>query len=206
MEEYPSEIVGSCHYRRYFTNAAEPFLYRLLRLLRYPFALAKKRHGLIYTNNVDYWTPKILTGKEIKKLLNEYDLILPERRKLRINVKSHYEKYVNPADLILLREILAEYFPEYLNSYESVLNDNRLFANNMFVMRWESFDSLMDWLFTILFKFEEKTDLEHYKGYQERIFGFLSERLITIWVMYHNLNYKELPLVYFKKLKYKLKT
>ncbi len=83
-----------------------------------------------------------------------------------------------------------------------MLKGNRMFANNMFVMPWDTFDKLMKWLFFILFKFEEKTDLEHYKGYQERIFGFLSERLITLWIMHNGLNYKELPLIYFKKFKY----
>lgn len=197
-----SDIVGCCHYRRYFTNAPIPFLDRLKRILYYPAGLSKKRHGLIYTNNLNYWKPKILKGKEIHKILKNYDVILPLHRKLGKSVKIHYDKYHNPSDLILVKKILSEYFPEYLNSYEKVLNNNKLFANNMFVMPWQTFDKLMSWLFFILFKFEEKTDLEHYKGYQERIFGFLSERLITLWVMHHNLNYKELPLIYFKKFKY----
>ena len=58
----------------------------------------------------------------------------------------------------------------------------------------------MTWLFDILFKYEEETNLADYKDYQERIFGFLSERLITLWIHHKRLNYKELHLVYFKKM------
>ena len=197
-----SDIVGSCHYRRYFTTAYEPFSHRFKKVLYYPSGLWRSRYSLIYTRNVKYWKPRILSEKEINNLLVDYEIILPLRRKLRKTVKHHYDKHHNPADLKLLENILTEHFPEYLSSYESVLNDNRLFANNMFVMHWETFDKLMKWLFFILFKFEEETDLEHYKGYQERIFGFLSERLITLWIVHNNIKYKELPLIYFKKMKY----
>jgi len=196
-----SEYVGSCHYRRYFTSAPEPFLNRLKRMLYYPVCMSRKRFGLIYTSNLKCWKSKILSNNEITGLLENYDAIMPARRILRKNVKSHYEKHHNPTDLILLKKILTKYFPDYLPSFEAVLSGNRLFANNMFIMKWETFDKLMNWLFFILFKFEEKTDLEHYKGYQERIFGFLAERLITMWIIHHELNYKELPLIYFKKLK-----
>ncbi|NOR73556.1 MAG: DUF4422 domain-containing protein [Draconibacterium sp.] len=196
-----SEIVGSCHYRRYFTFPEEPLIYRIKRLLYYPAGLWKKRFGLIYTKNYKFWTPNILPEKEIKQLLSSFDIILPTRRILRQSIRQHYQKYHNPNDLILLKNILDESFPEYLNSFENVLDDNRLFANNMFIMEWKRFNKMMNWLFFILFKFEEKCDLQSYEGYQKRIFGFLSERLITLWVVHNNLNYKELPLIYFKKLK-----
>ena len=197
-----SDIVGSCHYRRYFTNSSLPFYYQVKTILYYPLGLRRKRFGLIYSGNHKYWKNKILSESEINSILETYDIILPVRRKLRKSVQEHYEKYHNSCDLTLLRKILEQYFPDYISTYETILKGNRLFANNMFVMPWETFDKLMIWLFFILFKFEEKTDLEHYKGYQERIFGFLSERLITLWVVHNNLNYKELPIVYFKKFKY----
>ena len=81
------------------------------------------------------------------------------------------------------------------------MDSNRLFANNMFILKWDTFDKMMNWLFFVLFNIEEKIELDNYKGYQERIFGFLSERLITLWIVHNKLNYKELPLVYFKRLK-----
>ena len=68
-------------------------------------------------------------------------------------------------------------------------------------MKKAMFNELMNWLFTILFSFEKRCELNKYSGYQERIFGFLSERLITLWVIHNKINYKELPLIYFKSQK-----
>lgn len=199
-----SEIVGSCHYRRYFTVWQEPWYYKLLRLLYHPAGLWKKRFGLIYTRRIQFWKNKIITEKHVKQLLAEYDLILPVARKLKYAVRKHYERYHNIEDLERLESILKENHPEYMNAFHQVMQGMSMFANNMFIMPWDRFDDLMHWLFGILFKFEEETDMEQYDGYQQRIFGFLSERLITIWVLHHELKYKELPLIYFKKLKKEL--
>jgi hypothetical protein len=198
-----SELVGSCHYRRYFTNSKEPFIYRLKRQSYFFAGLKKKRHGLIYTNNIKFWKSKILKANEVLEILCNYDVILPERRKLRQSIRLHYCKYHNPNDLIIIGNILKEKYSEYLSSFENFLNGNRLFANNMFVMNWENFDKMMHWLFSILFEFENQIDLDNYQGYQKRIFGFISERLISLYIFHNELNYKELPLVYFKNLKYK---
>lgn len=197
-----SDIVGTCHYRRYFTTAKIPFLHRLKRLFYYPLGIARNRTGLIYTSDYKHWSSKIISANEIETLLKTCDVIMPTRRVLRQNIKLHYIKHHNPEDLILLEQILKEYYPDYLNSFTSLLSVKRLFANNMFIMRWEMFDELMTWLFDILEKFEERIDLDNYKGYQQRIFGFLSERLITLWILHNNINYRELPLIYFKQMKH----
>lgn len=196
-----SELVGSCHYRRYFTNVNEPYLYKIKRFLYYPAGIWKKRFGLIYTTDIDYWKSRILRQTEISEVLKKYDAIMPLRRKLKYTVETHYKRYHNIEDLRLIDRILNEKYPEYVKTYKQVLAEKRLFANNMFILRWEAFDQLMTWLFSILFEFETEINIADYKGYQERIFGFLSERLITLWVYHNKLNYKELPLVYFKKLK-----
>lgn len=196
-----TKIVGSCHYRRYFTIAKEPFAYRIKRLLYFPANLWKKRYGLIYTANTNYWGKHILTENEALTIIDKYDAIFPVRRRLRQTIKQHYSKYHSADDLILLENILKENSPEFIPAFNKVLNQNRLFANNMFVLRRDDFEELMEWLFDVLFKFEDSVPNEKYKGYQERIFGFLSERLITVWIEHKKLKYKELPLIYFKKFK-----
>jgi len=196
-----SDIVGSCHYRRYFTLANEPFFYRLKRLLYFSIGLWKKRFGLIYTQNKNYWEQKIISENEIVDLFENYQAILPQHRKLKYSVEEHYRRYHNIEDLNRIEKILETQYPSYLDTYKLVLKGKQLFANNMFVLKWETFDKLMEWLFSILFRFEDEINLKEFSGYQERIFGFLSERLITIWIVHNNLIYKELPLIYFKKLK-----
>ena len=83
-----------------------------------------------------------------------------------------------------------------------MLSQKRLFANNMFILKQAKFEELAKWLFDILKEFEQSVDLKNYTEYQERLFGFLSERLITTWFFHHHeLKIKKLPLIYLKHLK-----
>ncbi len=195
------DIVGSCHYRRFFTTKKEPLINRARRMLYYPIGIWGKRHGLIYTKNYKKWIPYVLTTKEAEELLKKYDAILPVRRILKYDIETHYCRYHEIDDLNRIKSILKSSYPDYLNSFDDVLKSNRLFANNMFILREDLFKELMSWLFDILFTFEKQVDINEYNGYQQRIFGFLSERLITLWIAHNNIKYKELPLIYFKKLK-----
>lgn len=196
-----SDIVGTCHYRRFFTAKEEPFRHKIKRMLYYLFGLKTGRHGLIYTSNQRYWNNRILRCSEAKSILENFDAIMPTKRKLRQSIKEHYNKYHDPSDLKLVELIIREKTPEYSNSFESVLQQKGLYANNMMVMKWPKFEALCQWLFLILFEFEKRVDLNNYTDYQQRIFGFISERLITTWIFHQQLKVKELPLIYFKGLK-----
>lgn len=195
------ETVGTCHYRRFFTAKPEPTAYKLKRILYYPLGLYKKRIGLIYTNNIRFWQNRILTEEELAALMNRYDAVLPEARRLKYTVRTHYKRYHNESDLAILESIISENYPEYLFSFNQVLDEKTLFANNMFVLKDSDFQELMRWLFGILFEFEKRTTLENYEGYQKRVMGFISERLITVWFKKKKLNHIELPVIYFKNLK-----
>lgn len=196
-----ADIWGTCHYRRFFTTHQEPLSCRIKRFGYYLVGIGRKRHGLIYTSNYDYWKNKVICQEEVVQLFQSYDAVLPVSRKLKYTVEEHYKRYHNADDLLVLREILSIHFPDYLESFDNILQQNRLYANNMFILRNQMFNELNNWLFKILHEFETKVYLRDYKGYQERIFGFLSERLITCWFMHHQIKVKELNLIYFKKLK-----
>lgn len=49
-------------------------------------------------------------------------------------------------------------------------------------------DEYCSWLFDILFEVEKHLNLDSYDEYQRRMMGFLSERLIRVWIL--NRNYK----------------
>ena len=196
------DVTGSCHYRRFFTAKPEPFQYKLKRLLYYPAGLYKKRYGLIYTENIDLFVPRILNQQELNDLLNQYDAILPQARKLKYTVETHFRRYHDINDLKLLETILTEKYPEYLGAFYDVLQGKRLFANNMFIMKNEHFQEFMAWWFDLLFEFEQRIDLNNYTDYQKRILGFMAERLLTVWFKKKQLNCIELPVIYFKKFKF----
>ena len=195
------DIIGSCHYRRYFTAKPEPFLYKFKRLLYRPIGLYKKRYGLIYTGNTSYFLPKILGKEEVCRLMDKYDAILPQARKLKYTVKVHYSRYHDIKEIEVLESIIAQKYPDYAEAFQTVLNSKRLYANNMFILHDNRYQEFMHWWFDILFEFEHQIKISQFTGYQERVLGFIAERLLNVWFAKQQLKVLELPVIYFKSQK-----
>ncbi len=197
------DITGCCHYRRYFiADEEEPFDLKIKRAFYYFLGLYKKRYGLIYTSNLRRFSRKILREDKIFKILETYDVILPQKRKLKYTVEEHYRRYHNSEDMKIISHILIKKYPDHVPAFNKMLKDNTLYANNMFILPSHHYHRFMEWLFTVLFEFEKCIDLNSYKGYQERVIGFIAERLLTTWFINENLKIKELPVIYFKNLKF----
>ena len=65
-----SDIVGFCHYRRFFTIKAEPYYLKVRRWLYFLAGLYRRRKGLIYTSNIKHFQKNIISSKEIQNILN----------------------------------------------------------------------------------------------------------------------------------------
>lgn len=68
-----------------------------------------------------------------------------------------------------------------------------MYAYNMFVMSSNHFNEYMTWLFAVLEEAESRIDVSKYDAYNQRLFGFLSERLLNVWVNARKLRVKEYP-------------
>ena len=159
-----ADIVGLSHYRRYFFK--NPFKTKLNDALKV---------------------------KDINKLMNKYDSILPKKIFLEdLTVKEHYDKYHHLEDLLKCGEIIKEKFNDYYDSFNKVLEQKEIYAYNMFIMPKKDFDNYMDWLFTILFELASSIDISKYDDYNKRIYGFLSERLFNVWILKQNYKIKEI--------------
>lgn len=196
-----NDIVGTCHYRRFLMAKPYPILHRLKHMLLATMRINKKKQGLIYTRNINLFKDRIIGEDEILEILENHDAILPKSRKFRYSIQEHYHRYHNDTDLPIIREIIGEKYPDYLESFDGVLQHNELYANNMFIMKHSDFELFMQWWFGILFEFERRTEMSGYTGYQERVIGFLAERLLTVWFKHSKLKVKELPVIYFRNLK-----
>lgn len=79
--------------------------------------------------------------------------------------------------------------PEYLPAAIELQNGIFYYGYNMFLARKEILDDYCAWLFPILTyceaHCEEKTD-----SYQKRYIGFLAERLLSIYFLHHEADYK----------------
>lgn len=145
-----------------------------------------------------------LNKNTIENILSDFDIILPMKRVIP-KVQSSYQYYKKKhiiSDLDAVLEIIKDYSPEIYSTAEEVLkHSNSMYLYNMFIASKEFLDEYAQWLFEILSRLEVQiqTDIEVRTPYQQRVYGFLSERLFTIYIEYRKksgLKVKEVPVVY----------
>lgn len=174
------DIIGLNHYRRYF-DFQENFP---------RFAPDKK----FVKTEVFLKQPYIYP--DVEKILMDFDVILPPERHWRVSNTKQYEDYHIAKDWETLRNVIKEHSPQYYPAFVKTMdNSNKSCGYNMFIMRWELFHEYSKWLFDILFEVERRTDLSNYDPVQSRIYGYMSERLITVFCEYKGLKVKRVPLI-----------
>lgn len=56
---------------------------------------------------------------------------------------------------------------------------------NMFVMKKQPLNEYCNWMFAVLAEVEKCTDISNYSVYEQRVYGFLSELLLDVWLEKH---------------------
>lgn len=169
-----SKIVGFSHYRRYF---------------------GKKR---FFEDGISHLGNHVYSSRTLLRLMSNMDVLVPNDRWYGIDtVRSHYRHSHYENDLLLMKNIISDMFPEYLDAVDEIFNQRKLALYNMFVMKRPIFDTYCSWLFPILFELEKKIGYQEYGPYQKRVLGFLSERLFNIWLHANKdiIRAKRLPVV-----------
>lgn len=138
-----------------------------------------------WSNSLFRRTP--LSIKQMLSRLRKYDIIVAKGRTEGKSLYEHYKSNHIIDDLDKCIRIIDEKYPEYKESCKKVLESPNGCFYNMFVMKKQLADQYCEWLFDILFELEKEIDLSNRDAYQERVFGFLSERLFNIWIDKQNL-------------------
>lgn len=158
-----SDIVGMVHYRRYFFNKAGSRLF-----------------------------DNIIRKNEILDILEKYDCIVPKKMYIaKSNLKEQYGKIHNIDDLNKCEEIIKSKYPDYQESFSKVMQQKHFYAFNMFIMSKKLLNKYAQWLFDILFELEKYVQIQNYDNYNNRIYGFLSERLFNVWIEKNKIKIKE---------------
>lgn len=134
---------------------------------------------------------KLLSQNDYRNILKKYDVILPFEYKLDCTVLENYEECGFKKDLEITREIIKEKYPDYLDTFNALLDDNKIRLFNMMVAKDYIFNEYSEWLFDILFELEKRIDISDYNDYQQRIYGFISERLLNVYFRKNNLKIYE---------------
>ena len=169
------DIIGICHYRRFFTRNKK-------------------------------WKPDlstVLTEKEIRDLLQNNGIVLPTIHKFGVTVLHYlFFKYKENQQCMedMLRNIVKEKYPEYIAVYDEVMGSYMSYTWNMMICSRENYNSYCKWLFDILFEFEKRfptvVDFNTLNPDQKRVYGFISERLLTVWVKKNQLRVVEKPIIF----------
>ena len=85
--------------------------------------------------------------------------------------------------------------PGCADAFRTFFAGNRAAQYNMLFCGRELFDAYCAWLFPILFSLEDEVDLSGASDYQKRLYGFLSERLLNVWILRNGLRAHYAPVV-----------
>ncbi len=175
-----AKYYGFCHYRRYFD-------------------FAEVRHeendwGEImdaYINSASQ-NRYALTDEQIASAVEGWDVITTEVKDLAqfpSGVKTPWDQWkaanrLIEDDLPRVIAILSDMHPDYEEDAYAFLHGGSSCFCNMFIMRRDVFQEYCAWLFPILERFVEQTDMSLYSVEALRTPGHLSERLLNIYLLH----------------------
>lgn len=185
------DYVGFQHYRRWFLF---PWMLKSARIpgLRRPLVLYLRYHPIVSIAQIDAAAfrsylafLKGLDDQEVARLwerLAQFDLIVP--RPLRFGgatLRTQYGRTHASGDWNALEHALAR-IARFRDSAGTRAVDLRaLYACNIYIMRAEIFGDYMQFWHEVTQRLE-KTLVISQDPYQSRVFGFLSERIFTIYL------------------------
>lgn len=189
-------------------------------------------YDILYNRNIDdykyigichYRRFYDITEENIINYMNNYDCIVTKH--VNIGNQTVYEQYKSCFDyknLLIIGAIIKKYYPEYLNTFDMIINSNLLYAYNMCILKVDDFKKYYTWLFDILDKFinyynwKNMDDIYEYTEqnkdnipninnpyidsyfktikYNSRLCAHLMERLMTVYIIHNFSKIKEVPL------------
>ncbi len=174
------DYIGLCHYRRYFDFNSGGKYFNSLKIIK--------------SNELDQYNIKI---PNISKLLNKYDAILAKPKVYEYSLKTEYCLSHISEDYEVMKEIVKKFIPDYYDAFKQVFEENNKLSHfNMFIVPNNIFNDYSKWLFALLDQIENELDISHYSAHQKRIFGYMGERFLNIYVVKNNLRVKYYPVLW----------
>ena len=148
-------------------------------------------------NNLSNKISDICSYEYLLNCLKSVDIVLPYVEYFKQNAKEEILLHCCTEEIFdKLRQIIETKYPDYIETYDRYFNENKASLFNMLFCKREIFDAYCEWLFSILFVLEKQEDLAKLNTYQQRLYGFLSERLLNVWVIKNKLVVKHLPVIH----------
>lgn len=159
-----NDRVGLSHYRRYFSKFNVPVL--------------------LYINTLIKGKTEPISISDLNKFIDDGFKWVVARPQVggEGSLWDQFDHFHHIKDMQIVKKIIEENFPDYLPSFNKVMSRNTASFYNMFYTTKSELDQYAKWLFKILFLAEQEVDISNYDDYQKRLFGFLGERLMNVWL------------------------
>lgn len=178
-----ADVVGLCHYRRYFDFHGQC------------------RPAVPYTAfpTSSFASVDLSVPEDIIRRAFSGEVFIARPRNYRYNLMVEYCVSHVSDDFRVLRQVIKESQPAEIQEafFQIFYQGNKLSHYNMFLMRKDLFDSYCSWLFPILDEVERRTDVSHYNSIQKRIYGYMSERLLNVWLAAYKGKVVKTPVIWF---------
>lgn len=125
-----------------------------------------------------------LNKDDISEIMKEYDIILspivlPWSIYHNIGMASGYD--LAAAAHEAFRESINKHQPEYVETFDQVMNETWMYRCNLFVTRREIMNTFCKWLFSFLLEATDKIDVSRLGFYEKRVCGYFGETMWTVW-------------------------
>lgn len=176
-----ADYIGLCHYRRYFD-------FHNIGRYGFPITTIKTK---------DFQQLDFSISREAQKWLEKGGCFIAKPEHERVSLFLQYCEGHYSEDIRTLKRAIYETLPtEYQDAfYKHIIRSNKFSRYNMFLMNWNQFDNLCSRLFPLLEYVEKRIDICNYTPFQQRIYGFMAERLLNMFVYADNRKVKHLPIL-----------
>ncbi len=148
------------------------------------------------------------TKENIQAMIQGYDIIVPIGRAFNREESSNtvYEQFIKEhptlkEDIDKAIRILSKKYPDFTEACSTYLNSKLAYECNMFIMKKELFFKYCTWLFSICSELEKQLDLTEYNMDENRVVGYIAERLFGIYFTKIKLDqiykFREVQKIYF---------
>lgn len=176
------DIIGLCHYRRYFDFHGQV-----------PFYKHNQRFATEQFDSLCISIPD-----KIFESVAEGSIAVPIPVHYGCSLALDYCGCHISDDFRILENIINSTQPNYIKDafFKVMHQSNKLSHYNMFIMNWTDFDRYCSWIFDILDRVEKSTDISYYNPVQKRIYGYMAERLFNVWLVAENKNLLQKPVLF----------
>lgn len=137
-----------------------------------------------YENSWSCSYSKIPKQDRLIEILGDGDILVAKPHHVGgKNVRHEYERFHHISDLLIAKSYIEQAYPEYVKSFDTFMEMDAMSYYNMFVAKEHVFHQYMEWVFPVLNYCFEHIDIDRYDSYNQRVIGFIAERLFNIWLI-----------------------